>query len=381
MKSKTLNMYRSFFLFLLIFVLAACQQQVKEKETMGEYTLSGTVDTPVEGYVFLQKREEGALQTVDSVMAEDHQFTFTGEIAFPEVYYLNIPETRTLIPLFLEPSGIVVDINTTNVDQTAIEGSETQDTYESYLDVLDSYDGRMKDTYALYRHAENSGLVDKMDEYDSTMDAIYEEKSEYIRQYILNNAASPVTPYIVYRNSYMFELDDLKRFKENFDPSLQNSPYMAFIDEYTKTLERVAVGKLYVSFTMQDTAGTYVPVSDLVGGQIVLLDFWASWCGPCRQENPNLVATYHRFKDKGFEIVGISLDTEKERWIQAIHEDELTWPHLSDLSGWGNHAADLYGVRSIPANVLLDKDGYIIAKNLKGDELGKKLEVVFASNI
>jgi thiol-disulfide isomerase/thioredoxin len=118
-----------------------------------------------------------------------------------------------------------------------------------------------------------------------------------------------------------------------------------------------------------------------VGGKYVLIDFWASWCGPCRAENPNLVKVYNDFKDKGFDIFGVSLDTDRKSWLKAIKDDNLTWHHVSDLKGWENSAAQVYGVRAIPANVLLDKDGYIIGKNLRGEDLRKKLEAVFASNI
>jgi len=108
----------------------------------------------------------------------------------------------------------------------------------------------------------------------------------------------------------------------------------------------------------------------------VLIDFWASWCGPCRAENPNVVAAFKKFNKKGFEVFGVSLDDNKEKWLEAIKKDGLTWKHVSDLKGWGNAVAKQYGVSSIPHSVLVDKEGIIIAKNLRGEELIKKLEEV-----
>ncbi len=111
-----------------------------------------------------------------------------------------------------------------------------------------------------------------------------------------------------------------------------------------------------------------------------MVDFWASWCGPCRGENPNVVAAYKKYHDKGFEIFGVSFDTDKDKWLKAVEDDKLTWFHVSDLKGWGNAAGKIYGVRGIPHSVLIDKEGIIVAKNLRGEELHKKLEEIFNAN-
>jgi peroxiredoxin len=133
-----------------------------------------------------------------------------------------------------------------------------------------------------------------------------------------------------------------------------------------------------VDFALNDTTGNPIAISSFKGDYL-LIDFWASWCGPCRRENPNVVALYNDFKDKGFEIIGVSFDDDGNKWINAIHQDGLIWPHVSDLKGWGSAAGKLYGINSIPATVLLDRDGIIIAKNLRGDALRKKLEELYAS--
>jgi peroxiredoxin len=136
-----------------------------------------------------------------------------------------------------------------------------------------------------------------------------------------------------------------------------------------------AIGSMAPDFTQNDTAGHPVQLSSF-RGQYVLIDFWASWCRPCRKENPHVVEAFHRFKDKGFTVMGISLDKTKEEWIAAIGKDSLTWTQVSDLKGWNNVVAETYGVRRIPGNFLLDPEGKIIATNLRGNALQNKLEEI-----
>ena len=144
---------------------------------------------------------------------------------------------------------------------------------------------------------------------------------------------------------------------------------------HLEILKKVAVGQKFTDFEMSDAQGKMHKLSEFVGNgkNIVLIDFWASWCPPCRRDMPNLVDVYKQYKGKGFEIVGISLDSKKEAWEKGIKDLKITWPQLSDLQGWKNSGAKLYGVNSIPHTVLVDKDGTIIAKGLHGKEVGEKL--------
>ncbi|WP_341835048.1 TlpA disulfide reductase family protein [Chitinophaga pollutisoli] len=160
------------------------------------------------------------------------------------------------------------------------------------------------------------------------------------------------------------------------DQSVRSTPFgksvaMTIAQETTGNSKPVAAP----DFSQADPQGKMISLSSF-RGKYVLIDFWASWCGPCRMENPNVVAAYNRFKDKNFTIFGVSLDEDKSRWLQAIKQDKLTWPQVSDLKGWGNEAAAMYGVRGIPQNFLLDPEGNIIAANLRGEALERKLEEI-----
>ncbi len=145
-----------------------------------------------------------------------------------------------------------------------------------------------------------------------------------------------------------------------------------------KPKSKVKVGMEAPEIALPTPDGETLKLSDL-RGQYVLIDFWASWCKPCRAENPNVVRVYNEYKDKGFEILGVSLDRNKQAWVQAIQKDGLTWPHISDLGFWKSEAAQTYGVSSIPYTVLVDKEGKIIAENLRGGNLEVKLQEIFGS--
>ena len=366
---------KKFLAFLIIssLVVASC-----EKPSKNAYTINGSIDTVVDGWVYLQTRLEGPLSTVDSVKLENSSFSFTGTIEFPALYYINIKETKSLVPFFLESSKVNLDINTKNIDKTTISGSESQQEYEAYLNMLDQYNIRLRENYSLYAKAQELGEFEKAQRFDSIIVDIDQQRSAFIKEYIQTNNNSAITPYLLYRNLYNYELRELNEVMSNLDTNLVASPYMAFLADHLKTLKRTDIGMLYVSFMMQDTTREkYLPIIDLIGDNYLLLDFWASWCRPCREENPNLVAVYNDYKDKGFDIMGVSLDRDEDAWKKAIIADNLTWHHVSDLLYWENRAAKIYGIRSIPANVLIDPNGIIIAKNLRGEALRNKLEEIF----
>ncbi|MCU0369927.1 MAG: AhpC/TSA family protein [Bacteroidales bacterium] len=357
---------------LAVVVMDSCTKTVKN-----EYTITGSLDTLINGMVYLQKRLQGPLITIDSAQVSKGNFRLKGTIDYPEVYYLTLPATKSSVPFFIEPSEIIVNINTKNINKTKITGSKNQAAYDGYLDMVDQFNAKLKESYQMYNKAEELGDLEKVRHYDSLITVLDEQRSQFSKNYVLQNTQSFVSPYIMYRNSYTYELEDLEKALNALDTSLSHSVYTGFLTEYLATLKRTAVGQMYVPFSMQDSTGMMVSLSDLTGRNYLLVDFWASWCAPCREENPNLVRLYNKYHDRGFDIFGVSFDSNRERWLEAIAADSLTWTHVSDLQGWENKAGKLYGIRSIPSNVLLDTTGMIISKNLRGDDLRIKLEELF----
>jgi thiol-disulfide isomerase/thioredoxin len=196
-----------------------------------------------------------------------------------------------------------------------------------------------------------------------------------VQDFATTNNKTVVSPFLVIRNSWQFDLPELEALVSKMDTSLNRSQYLMLLQKRVAILKSVEVGQVAPDFTMNDSLGKPVTLSSLKG-RIVLVDFWASWCGPCRAENPNVVKAYQAYSTKGFEILGCSFDQNREKWIKATKDDHLTWMHVSDLKGWANAAGKLYGINSIPANVLLDKDQKIIARNLRGEDLMNKLAEV-----
>jgi peroxiredoxin len=176
--------------------------------------------------------------------------------------------------------------------------------------------------------------------------------------------------------SYEMEPEELESMINGLDTTIAALPQIKSMKERLVAMKLVSVGQKAPDFTMNDTGGTPVSLSSKLGPKLLLIDFWAAWCNPCRQENPNVVKVFNEFHKKGFDVLGISLDQKKEDWLKAISDDKLAWTHLSDLKYWENTAARLYAVNSIPSNFLVDETGTIIGRNLRGDDLYKKVKEI-----
>jgi peroxiredoxin len=193
----------------------------------------------------------------------------------------------------------------------------------------------------------------------------------------MKHPASVVAPYLIRTKlSYSLTLNELKELVSLLAEDLNNSVYTIELKNRIAVLEKVEVGQKFTDFRLPAADGGEFSLSEIAGKSYLLIDFWAAWCGPCRRANPGVVALYNEFHAKGFNILGVSFDTDEARWKQAIADDGLTWKQVSDLKGWASAAGKLYGVNSIPHTVLLDPQGVIIAKNLKEEELRAKLSEV-----
>jgi peroxiredoxin len=340
-----------------------------------EYKIQGTIEGIESGQATLKNVVDGKLVTVDSVVIENGAFVLTGSVEQPEYFILAFADTIEPIQLFLDNVEITVNANVANILDAKVVGSELTDVYNTFNTELLGFNTKMQALYQEYIQINMSGgNAERLKAIEQEYTGIEEQTSIFIDTFIKDNATSLVTPFIAlnYRANRL-SLEELEELVAVFGEEVASSKYLQEINDKIVTLNKVLIGQPYTDFTLNDVDGNPVALSSVVGGKYVLIDFWAGWCRPCRAENPVLVENYAKYKEKGFEIFGVSLDKTREEWVKAIEDDGITWPQVSDLKYWDCAAREIYAFNSIPHNILLDKDGIIIAKDLRGEDLGAKL--------
>jgi peroxiredoxin len=359
---------------LLIAILFATL--VSCKKTPEEFVLTGTIKGFEGGKVYLQKYIGSELKSIDSVDYGKMGFTFKGKVARPEVYGIKIANYPRPCNIFVENAAITVEANLDNYYKPTVKGSASHDLYLTVMANADKFDAKVDSLDELAQRASQTGdTITENKLINEIAQADIAAKS-YLLNYVLQNRNSEVAAFIGFRHlPFRLSFDEVDKMAKSFSDSLNGYVFAENIKEYAQKLGNVQVGKPAPEFAQNDSLGKPVHLSSFKG-KYVLVDFWASWCSPCRAENPNVVKAFAQFSKKGFTVLGVSLDYKREKWQEAIAKDKLTWTHVSELNFWSNSAVKLYAVRSIPSNVLIDPQGIIIGRNLKGEDLLQKLSEV-----
>ena len=327
-----------------------------------QYSITGEVDNPeLNGkQIYLFAYGDADATPLDSALIENGAFKMDGTQKTPmlatlatDVKHLSMRSSginNPYAPVFvLENAPLRADMSKT----PSLTGTPENDAYILF----------QAEVYELYKQMTQENH-----------ESLQEKVLENVLNYAEKNATALTTAKILVDFRHSLDENDCKKILAKSNGAFKGLPGIEALEKHLVTLDKVAIGKKFTDFAMNDVKGNAAKLSDFVGnGKVVLIDFWASWCPPCRAEMPALVELHKKYAPKGFDVVGISLDSKQDAWEKGIKELNITWGQLSDLKGWKNEGAALYGVNSIPQTILVDKDGTIVAKNLHGEKLEEKV--------
>ena len=342
------------------------------------YTIKIQMEELAGANIVLKQSVSGERIALDSVVLDSlGKGEISGEISIPEMLYLGVAGQRQSLSLFMDNYNYTVSGTLEDVIIEADGGPQVE--FNEYKEGVKVFQDKQKSIVDKYYEAKTAGV--SQDSLNSLLEPYYElndKKNALDSTYMAENPSSVVSIYLLRGVYYQLDAEELEAKLAVFDKSIHETSYYIFMSEHLQKMKNVVIGQKYPDFELPDTKGNPVKLSELAENGVLLIDFWAAWCGPCRNANPGVVKIYNEFHEKGFDVLGVSLDRTKEDWLQAIEDDGLVWHHISDLKFWQCEAAKLYAVSSIPHTVLLDKDGIIVARNLNKEELKAKIQELLA---
>jgi len=359
-----------------IVLLAACKTNDANNLEGGTVKLKGTIKGMDTGWLemLVPSRDN---QKVDSIKIVKAAFEYKLDVKSPDLLVVRVAGTQGgELAFWADPGTVTITANKDSLWTSKIEAGPTQVLYKEVEVKVKAIMEKGQALYPSYMAAQQSQNMEEMKRIEAQLVAMQEESKTFAVDFAKKHKGSVLSAYLglVYLGQPGGETA-MKNLYDSLAPGVQKTFFGKKMNEMVSASAATSVGSVAPEFIMNDVNDKPVSLSSFKG-QVVLIDFWASWCAPCREENPNVVKAYETYKAKGFTILGVSLDQEKAAWLEAITKDKLAWTQVSDLKYWDNAAAKLYKVQSIPANFLLDKEGRIIGRDLRGPALEAKLAEV-----
>ena len=335
------------------------------------YTIKGTIKGLKDSTLVFLNNSTGA--TIAQDYASKGSFALKGIASDADMFQLGFIGNKEMVELFMGNENITVTGDVTHLQTVVITGSKYNTDYQAYLQSFNPLKERLGSIVNKI-NAEQPGH--KRDSLIAQFQITKDKVVGQVNQFIKEKPASPVSAFVLYVVNPLFpEPGALEAKYSTLQPEAQKGLYARLIEQMISASHVGGIGTMAADFTQNDTANNPIKLSSFKG-KYVLVNFWASWCRPCRMENPNVLAAYNKYKDKNFTVLGVSLDQQKANWIKAINDDKLAWNHVSDLQYWNNAVAQMYHIQSIPSNMLIDPTGKIIAKDLRQGDLEQTLKSV-----